>query len=152
MALRAKGIPIGNLTSQIFANIYMDAFDQFAKHELKQRYYLRYTDDFVILSNTREELENLLPRIRTFLTEKLRLELHPQKVIFRKLSQGIDFLGYVVLPHHTVVRTRTKKRMLRRIEQKNLSSYMGLLEHCDGYLLQERIQQLVPPEESKPTL
>jgi hypothetical protein len=63
------------------------------------------------------------------------------------LSQGSDFLGYVVRPHHTVLRTRTKKRMLRRIEQKNLSSYMGLLEHCDGFLLQERIQQLVPPEE-----
>ena len=144
---RTKGLPIGNLTSQLFANIYMNEFDQWVKHELKERFYLRYTDDFVILGESEAELQALIPRIAEFLAERLRLSLHPHKVSVRKLSQGIDFLGYVVRPHSTVLRTRTKKRMLRRIEQKNLSSYIGLLEHCDGHLLSERLKILVPSKD-----
>lgn len=146
LALGAKGIPIGNLTSQLFANIYMDPFDQFVKHELKERYYLRYTDDFVILGNSRAELEALLPRIRKFLVEHLRLELHPKKVSLRKLGQGIDFLGYVVLPHHTVLRTKTKRRMLRRVTQENLPSYLGLLQHANAHRLTENLKSKFPEE------
>ena len=69
--------------------------------------------------------------------------MHPNKVSIRKLNQGIDFLGYVVLPYHTVLRTKTKKRMLKRVNQENLSSYTGLLEHCDGYELRQKITRLI---------
>ena len=135
----AIGIPIGNLTSQLFANIYLNEIDQFVKHQLKIKYYLRYCDDFVIIDNSDKALENLIPIIQNFLGSSLKLELHEQKIIIRKLKQGIDFLGYVVLPHYRVLRTKTKRRMLKRINRKNLPSYLGLLKHCSGYKLKEEI-------------
>lgn len=105
-----RGIPIGSLTSQLFANIYLNELDQFVKHKLKIKYYLRYCDDFVILSNNPDELQLIKQRINDFLNDNLKLVLHPGKASIRKLVQGIDFLGYVVLPYHTVLRTKTKKR------------------------------------------
>jgi len=137
--LVGKGIPIGNLTSQLFANIYLHELDKFVKHELKVKYYLRYCDDFVILSNNTEELQVLVGKIELFLSEKLNLILHPDKVSIRKLKQGIDFLGYIVLPYHTVLRTKTKKRMFKKVNQNNISSYTGLLSHCDAYVLQKEL-------------
>ncbi len=151
----AKGIPIGNLTSQLFANIYMNEFDQFIKHDLKVKYYLRYTDDFAIVSKSREYLENLLPRIAEFLKERLALQLHPQKIILRPSHQGIDFLGYVILPHHRALRTKTKRRILRKLRQRaeeykkgitdrktfeqSLQSYLGVLSHADSYALSQNL-------------
>jgi hypothetical protein len=137
------GIPIGNLTSQIFANIYMNELDQFVKHELREKYYIRYCDDFVILANSREHLEELIPVLSQFLDEKLKLRLHERKIIIRKLRQGIDFLGYVVLPHHIMLRTKTKKRMFRKVNQINLPSYLGLLEHCKGYKLHQKLLETI---------
>lgn len=144
-----KGLPIGNLTSQLFANVYMNEFDQFIKHELRVKHYVRYTDDFVIVSDNTDYLYSLLPRIRKFLSDKLALNLHPNKVSVRKYSQGIDFLGYVILPHHIKLRTKTKRRMLRVLDQKieeynsdeistktfnqTLQSYYGVLSHADSY-------------------
>ncbi|MFA5987883.1 MAG: reverse transcriptase/maturase family protein, partial [Candidatus Paceibacterota bacterium] len=93
-----KGLPIGNLTSQLFANIYLNKLDQFVKHELKIKHYIRYTDDFVIISRDKLYLENLIEPIRSFLLDELALELHPNKIFIRKFHQGIDFLGYIVLP------------------------------------------------------
>jgi len=139
---RARGIPIGNLTSQLFANVYMNKFDQFAKHQLRAKHYLRYTDDFIFLDQDLGALQQLIPLVQQFLGDSLRLQLHPQKVEVRKLTQGIDFLGYVVLPHHRVLRTRTKRRMLLRVSELNLPSYVGLLEHCNGFKIQERITAL----------
>ena len=127
------------MTSQLFANIYMNELDQFVKHDMKIKYYLRYCDDFVILSNSQDELQEIIERIGEFLNNDLKLSLHPNKVSIRKLNQGIDFLGYVVLPHHTVLRTKTKKRMFKRVNKKNLSSYTGLLSHCDGYELKQKV-------------
>ncbi len=134
---KSKGLPLGNVTSQLFANIYMNVFDQFMKHQFKTRYYIRYCDDFVVVSQKREFLESLLPKIAEFLEQKLKLKLHPKKVEIRKVAQGIDFLGYVILPHYRVLRTSTKKRILRRAKE-NLSkgsrcSYLGVLSHCKGY-------------------
>lgn len=129
---RKTGLPIGNLTSQLFANVYLDAFDHFVKEDLRERFYIRYTDDAVLLSQHREHLVELLPWIEAWLYQHRRLDLHPKKVKIRKLRQGIDFLGYVVLPCHTVLRTKTKRRMIRRINEVNASSYLGLLEHCDA--------------------
>jgi len=113
-----KGIPIGNLTSQLFANVYMNEFDQFVKQELGVKHYARYTDDFIILYHEREELERLLPLIERFLMERLCLLLHPRKVSIRTFHQGVDFLGYVVRPHHKTLRTKTKIRMFKRMDEQ----------------------------------
>jgi len=134
-----RGVPIGNLTSQLFANIYLNELDQFVKHRLKVKFYLRYCDDFVILENDLVELEKLIPEIKYFLYSKLKLELHPNKIIIRKLNQGIDFLGYVVLPHYRVLRTKTKRRMLKKANEGNMQSYLGLIKHCSSYGLRQKL-------------
>ena len=155
-ATEGKGIPIGNLTSQMFANIYMGELDHFIKHSLRVKRYARYTDDFVIVSSDKNYLENLLLPIQDFLREKLKLELHPQKVTIRKYRQGADFLGYVVLRHHMALRTRTKKRMFRKMAERAalyrrgaiseasfegaLHSYLGVLSHADAHELTERFR------------
>ena len=149
------GIPIGNLTSQLFANVYLNEFDQFIKQRLKIKHYIRYTDDFVIVSKSYKELEDYLELIRSFLKEKLHLHLHPHKVSVRKYKQGIDFLGYVLLPHHRVLRTKTKRRMYRRLRESvimhkagilteervesSLQSYLGVLCHADSHDEQEEL-------------
>jgi len=147
-----NGLPLGNVTSQIFANIYLNELDQYLKHCLKVKYYLRYCDDFVILDSDPHYLLELAFKINEFLEEYLDLSLHPSKVILRKYRQGIDFLGYVVLPYHRVVRTKTRKRAIRRIAdikdgfesgfiseesfRQSLNSYCGMLRHCNGYELE----------------
>ncbi|MFA6422947.1 MAG: reverse transcriptase/maturase family protein [Patescibacteria group bacterium] len=137
--LTGKGIPIGNLTSQLFANVYLNELDKFVKHKLKVKYYLRYCDDFIILSSNENYLNYFIILIESFLMEKLKLKLHENKVFIRKLKQGIDFLGYVVLPYHIVLRTKTRKRIFKRINNINVYSYLGLIKHCDGYLLVKKI-------------
>lgn len=154
-----KGIPIGNLTSQLFANIYMNEFDQFIKHVLTIKYYVRYTDDFVIVSDNTDYLCNLLPHIRKFLNGELALNLHPNKISIRKYRQGIDFLGYVILPHHTQLRTKTKRRMLRNIDRKiqeynndeissktfnqTLQSYYGVLYHAKSHKFTQKLKNKI---------
>jgi len=151
-----KGIPIGNLTSQLFANVYMNKFDQFVKHKLKVKNYCRYTDDFVIVADNRKYLQNLLPEIESFLNKKLKLKLHPEKVSIRKYQQGVDFLGYVVLPHHRLVRTKTKNRIFKRLKTRvqefktglingkilfqSLNSYLGVLSHASCYNLKKELK------------
>src|SRR5258706_5109559 len=78
-----KGLPLGNLTSQLLVNVYMNEFDQFIKHKLKVKYYIRYADDFVVLSGDKKYLEDLLPKIRDFLSKELKLDLHPGKVFIK---------------------------------------------------------------------
>lgn len=134
-----KGLPLGNVTSQIFANIYLNELDQFVKHTLKVRYYIRYCDDFVILNESRDTLTALIEQVHTFLHIHLFLELHPNKVTIRKLQQGTDFLGYVSLPHYRVLRTRTRRRMLIRVNEINLASYVGMLKHCNAHYLTKKI-------------
>lgn len=136
-----KGLPLGNVTSQLFANVYLNELDQFIKHELKIKYYLRYCDDFIILGN-KEDFAEIINRINKFLANNLGLILHPNKIIIRKFFQGIDFLGYVTRPYCVVLRTKTKRRLLRKINKINLQSYLGLLKHCCGYKIQEQINKL----------
>ena len=137
------GLPLGNLTSQLFVNIYMNEFDRYIKHKLKAKYYIRYADDFVILSDNRKELENLVYTISEFLFENLKLQLHPNKVSIKTLNSGIDFLGWVNFPHHRVLRTTTKRRMIKRIKEspkpETLNSYLGLLGHGDAGKLEKEI-------------
>lgn len=137
-----KGLPLGNVTSQIFANIYLNELDQFAKHILKARYYIRYCDDFIIIDRSKERLIEYIAKLSNFLKDKLSLELHPNKISIRKISQGIDFLGYVSLPHYCVLRTKTKRRMLKRISDNNLQSYLGMLSHCKSFKLKNRISSM----------
>jgi len=151
-----KGIPIGNLTSQLFANLYLNEFDQFMKQVLRVKQYVRYTDDFVMVAADKSDLEKLLPPMADFLREKLRLSLHPRKIILRKFDQGIDFLGYVILPHYRALRTRTKHRMFRKLHlrvanfkagsgsessvESSLQSYLGVLSHADAHRLTEQLK------------
>lgn len=141
-----KGLPLGNLTSQLLVNIYMNEFDQFAKHKLKAKHYIRYADDFVFPSPDRESLVSLLPRIRDFLHERLRLELHPNKVSIATLASGIDFLGWVHFHDHRVLRTATKRRMLRAVSgnpsEATVASYRGMLKHGNAKKLSARIRKL----------
>lgn len=128
------GLPLGNLTSQILVNIYMNEFDQFAKHKLKARYYIRYADDFVFLSHNKEWLETILLKVSDFLEERLKLSLHPDKVFIKTLASGVDFLGWVHFSNHRVIRTTTKRRMWKRMEERGgkeqtVQSYLGLLSH-----------------------
>jgi RNA-directed DNA polymerase len=139
------GLPLGNLTSQLLVNIYMNEFDQFVKQGLKVKYYLRYADDFVFLSSDRSYLEKLLPRISDFLKEELRLSLHPNKVSISTLSSGVDFLGWIHFADHRVLRTTTKRRMWRGIKNKNgkeesVQSYLGLLGHGNTWKLKQQLK------------
>lgn len=133
-----KGLPLGNVTSQLFANIYLNEFDQFVKHELRIKYYLRYCDDFIILNN-----EELMEKINDSLKSKLKLNLHPDKIIVRKYRQGIDFLGYVVRPYCVNLRTKTKKRMFGKVRLNNLASYLGILGHCNGHKITCKIMRFL---------
>lgn len=130
-----KGIPLGNVTSQLFANIYLHELDWFMKQTLRVKYYLRYCDDFVIVSTDKTYLLSIIESIRQFLSDKLKLELHPSKISIRSWDQGIDFLGYVSRPYSTTLRSKTKNRMLARVNDNNLSSYLGVCMHGNCYRL-----------------
>lgn len=137
------GLPLGNLTSQLLVNIYMNEFERFVKHKLKAKYYLRYADDFVFLHENRRVLEGYIPLIRSFLENNLQLQLHPQKVYIKTLSSGVDFLGWVHFPDHRVLRAATKRRMYKRIvkspKKETLQSYLGMLKHGNSYKVKEKL-------------
>ncbi len=156
---KGKGLPLGNLTSQLFANIYMNKLDQFIKCNLGEKYYIRYSDDFVIAHHDRYYLEQLIQRIDVFLKNHLKLLLHPRKIEIRKISMGIDFLGYVILPHHKLLRTKSKRRMYKKIVAKckdhnenkmnqsslnqSIQSYYGMLKHCNSRKLKYRLSKSI---------
>ncbi len=138
-----KGIPLGNLTSQLFSNVYMNEFDYFVKHSLRMKYYARYADDFVFMSHDRSKLLHYLPKVAAFLLGYLALSLHPNKVFITTLASGVDFLGWVHFPHHRVIRTKVKKRMLKGVRKKSnherLQSYLGLTQHGDAFKLRSQL-------------
>ena len=138
-----KGLPLGNLTSQLFVNVYMNKFDQFIKHKIKAKYYIRYADDFVILSGNKEFLLQDLQLIREFLRHDLKLILHPHKIFIKTIASGIDFLGWVNFPHHSVLRTKTKRRMMDRIRKnsapQSLASYLGLLKYGNTFKVRQEL-------------
>ena len=134
----------------------MNELDQFVKHRLKIKRYVRYTDDFAIVAQDKKYLEKLLPPISEFLENELAVKLHLNKIILRSLCQGVDFLGYVIFPKHRLVRSKTKHRMLRKLEEKmkkyeagkiaklnfeqSLQSYLGVLSHANTRKLSERLK------------
>lgn len=141
------GLPLGNLTSQLLVNIYMNEFDQFVKHKLKAKYYIRYADDFVLFSRSRDLLEKQIVSIQKFLQEKLKLTLHPDKLYLKTLASGVDFLGWVNFPDYRVLRTVTKRRMFKKIQEnpnsQTINSYLGLLKHGNTQKIQYLIKKLV---------
>ena len=117
----------------------MNEFDQFMKHELKVKHYVRYTDDFALVADSPEYLRNCIPPITAFLADRLALRLHPQKIITRSLYQGIDFLSYVIFSKHRLLRTKTKRRIPRSALEQSLQSYLGVLSHADSHKLKEEL-------------
>jgi hypothetical protein len=113
------------------------------KHKLKVKYYIRYADDFVILSDKKDELDHLLILISDFLQTKLKLSLHPNKVFIKTFSSGVEFLGWVHFPHQTILKTKTKWRMFKKLEESQkkevLASYLGMLSHGNCYRLKQKI-------------
>lgn len=138
-----KGLPLGNLTSQLLVNVYMNEFDRFVKETLRVKYYIRYADDFVLLHQDKNFLMSLLPEMEKFLLEKLKLSLHPDKVTIKTIASGVDFLGWVHFPHHRILRTATKRRMLKKIsgntKEETLVSYFGMLGHGNTERLKMKI-------------
>lgn len=129
-----KGLPLGNLTSQLLVNIYMNEFDQLVKHKLKIKYYIRYADDFVFLHQDKKYLESLVPQISEFLNVHLKLTLHPNKLFLKTLASGVDFLGWIHFSKHRALRTATKRRMLLKLDanlenESTMNSYKGMLSH-----------------------
>ena len=143
----SKGLPLGNLTSQLLVNIYMNRFDHFMKQTIKAEYYIRYADDFVIMNTDKEWLVGIVPMIQKFLADELALQLHPNKLSITTLASGIDFLGWVHFPDHKTLRTTTKKRMLNRLKETSkkpeiTQSYLGLLSHGNTQKLKQCIKNL----------
>jgi retron-type reverse transcriptase len=163
---RRKGLPIGNLTSQFFANIYLSPLDHFVKERLRCRYYIRYVDDFVIFSDEKEQLWEIMSRIGQFL-DGLRLRLHPKKCFVVPVPEGMDFLGYRVFPTHRRIRAETLRRFLKRLRnlyrecradlsglldrkaedspynavRASLAAWLGHAMHADTFRLREKLEQ-----------
>ena len=125
-----KGMPLGNLTSQFFANVYLNELDQFVKHKLRIECYIRYVDDFVILHNSKEQLKIWKSEIDKFLRQELKLELHKDKSRIIPLSRGVDFVGFRNFYYFRLLRKRNVKKMLIKIKlfEQGLISYEKLLE------------------------
>jgi hypothetical protein len=126
------GLPIGNLTSQFFANVYMNALDQYVKHVLKCRFYVRYVDDFILLSESTTELQNWLEAIELFLFNDLELSINQQATKIDRISNGVDFVGFIIRPFYTLCRRRVignckralkKYRDLLVIDEENATGY-----------------------------
>ena len=141
------GLPLGNLTSQLLVNIYMNEFDQFVKHNLKVEHYFRYADDFMVLSSNREWLEIILVEMRNFLANRLKLSLHPNKVSIATVASGVDVLGWVHFPDHRVLRTTTKRRAINRVtvdpKEQRVASYLGMLKHGNAWGIKNAILKIV---------
>ena len=150
-----KGMPLGNLTSQFFANVYLNELDYFVKHKLKARYYIRYVDDFVIFNTDAEILEDYKRQINLFLREKLDIELHPEKSKVLRLSERLTFLGFRIFYHHKLLKKSNMVRMKGRIEALKqeyaekkmdydsiydfLEGWIAYAKNADTYNLRKRI-------------
>jgi len=138
------GLPLGNLTSQPLVNVYMNEFDQFVKSALKIKFYVRYADDFIFLDQDRDSLVELLPKLENFLTDNLKLTMHPKKVFLKTLASGVDFLGWIQFTDHRILRTSTKQRMVRKITRENVLAsriaYLALLKHGNTYKISRGVE------------
>ena len=137
------GLPIGNLTSQLYSNVYLNPFDQFVKRDILCEYYGRYVDDSAMIDACREWLLAQVPKVREFLADELGLQLHMGKLHVREVSQGIEFLGAFVKPYRDYISNKTLERITRNIRAMDLrdvnhveasvNSYLGVLSHSSSY-------------------
>jgi RNA-directed DNA polymerase len=154
------GLPIGNLTSQLFGNVYLDDFDHFIKYKLHCKYYGRYVDDMVIVHKDKEYLKSIVPLIRMYLQEELSLELHPKKISLQHFSRGVSFLGAIIKPYRLYIHHKTKGSFYKKIQFWNkflkerprefsegyqgkfvasINSYLGLLGCFNTYKLRKKV-------------
>ncbi|MEI6659993.1 MAG: reverse transcriptase/maturase family protein [bacterium] len=148
------GLPIGNLTSQFFANIYLNTLDHFIAEELGFKHYVRYVDDFVIVDISHHKLRSSVAIIDSFLQVRLGLKLHPRKIRLQETRKGVDFLGYFVKPSHILVRQSVVKRFkdklckhrdnedgLFKVEDISMiKSYLGHFSHANTYNLRKKLE------------
>lgn len=155
--IAGKGMPIGNLTSQFFANVYLNELDQFVKHKLKVGYYLRYVDDFIILHRDRRTIENWKEEIDRFLKSNLKIELHPEKSMVVSLENGITLLGFRVFRNYRLLKKSNARRIWRRMErlkqkydrceitfedaQKSFDGWIAYAEFGNTYKLRKRVNE-----------
>ncbi|MFA5050205.1 MAG: RNA-directed DNA polymerase [Candidatus Micrarchaeia archaeon] len=114
--IEGKGMPLGNVTSQFFANLYLNELDYFVKHELKTDYYVRYVDDFIILHSDRNVLEKWKRKIDIFLRDKIKIELHPEKSRIIPLKRGLTFLGFRIFAKYRLLKKSNARRIWKRLE------------------------------------
>jgi len=152
------GLPIGNLTSQVFANFYMNRFDHFIKHDLAVRYYGRYVDDFVLVHPDKGHLKALIPILKNALQTQLKLTLHPNKIYLQHYSKGVQFLGALIKPQRIYIANRTKGNFYAAIEKQNalvkttppndqqqaaflssMNAYLGIMKHYNTHRLRKRM-------------
>lgn len=152
--LTDKGMPIGNLTSQMFANIYLDQLDQYAKQDLRLHYYIRYMDDIIILHDDKKRLHEIKDEIEAFLWEELRLNLN-KKTAIRPVSHGIEFVGFRIFATHRKLKNSSARKMKSRLKyvraafergeidaetlQATMASYTGMLKHFNSHGLRSSL-------------
>ncbi|MBI5047198.1 RNA-directed DNA polymerase [Candidatus Micrarchaeota archaeon] len=138
--LKGKGMPLGNLTSQFFANFYLNELDYFIKHSLKAKYYLRYVDDFVILHLNKKQLERWKFEINSFLRVKLNIESHPEKSMVIPLRRGITFLGFRIFSKYRLLKKSNARRIWKRLQKFKFKFDKGelprdtIFQSLDGWL------------------
>lgn len=130
---KPKGMPLGNLTSQFFANVYLDKLDQFVKHKLRVKYYIRYVDDFVILHKSKKKLREYKTEIEGFLQKTLALQLHPDKSRILPLHQGTEFLGLKIFPYHKLLKKKNWRKFRKRFQLLCLRYDTGLVDYDKIY-------------------
>ena len=139
-----RGMPLGNLTSQFFANVYLNKLDWFVKQKLKAKYYIRYVDDFVILHPSAEILEDYKNKICGHLAKNPRLELHPDKSRIIAVNRGVGFLGFTIFNHHKLLRKSNTGRITRRLAilksefDRGNTSYDKVYSSFEGWLAYAR--------------
>lgn len=155
------GLPIGNLTSQMFANLYLNELDQYCKHKLRIHYYIRYMDDVIILHNNKKELETMKRCIEDFLKEHLNLQLN-KKTCIRPVTMGVEFVGFRIWSTHRKLRKKTAKKMKKRLKyvfnayavgeidketlDRSVASYRGILKHFNSYGLRKSLNEMYAKE------
>ena len=143
------GLPIGNLTSQLFSNVYLNEFDQFMKRTMKCRYYGRYVDDAFIVSADKNRLLRMVPQIQSYLTEHLGIELHMGKLHISEVHHGVEFLGAYIKPYRTYISNHALHRIETKLSEmdfrkpwriiRSVNSYLGIFQHTDSYNIRRRL-------------
>ena len=151
------GLPIGNLTSQVFGNVYLNDFDHYIKRELKIKYYGRYVDDMIFFHNDKNYLESLVLQLSNFLLLHFKLKIHPNKIVLKSVTEGVPFLGQIIKPRRSYIGNRTKNNFYQAIQAINkvmevipefswkqlcdirakLNSYLGCMQHANSFNLRK---------------